>query len=149
MDCQHQSAQNCPLSWRKQRLRVSLLALVRREIVHVFRALVSQVRSMLSLARRGEAVGRPVDRATRDSEGPASSGESCQQNHRDRRHRLTGYFAGKLRAACMSARRRTCARARRRARAAYNFIFHTRHPVDPALWIQQIRWVRQTSPEIE
>jgi hypothetical protein len=33
-----------------------LLALVRREIVHVFRALVSQARLMLSLARRGEAV---------------------------------------------------------------------------------------------
>ena len=127
MDCRHQSAQNCPLSWHKQRLRASLLALVRREIVHVFRALVSQARLMLSLARPGEAVGRPVDRATRDSEGPASSGESCQ--HRGRRHRLTGYFAGKLRAACMSARRRTCARARRRSRAAYNFIFHTRHMI--------------------
>ena len=60
--------------------------LVRREIVHVLRALVSQARSMLSLARRGEAVRRPADRATRESEGPASSGEP--DKHRGRRHRL-------------------------------------------------------------
>ena len=86
MDCRHQSAQNCPLSWHKQRLRVSLLDLVRREIVHVFRALVSKARFMLSLAKRGEAVRRLVDRATRDSEGPASSGEP--DKHRGRRHRL-------------------------------------------------------------
>jgi hypothetical protein len=85
--CRHQSAQNLPVSWRKQRLRVSLLVLVRREIVHVFRALVSQARLMLSLARRGEAVGRPADRATRESEGPASSEEP--DKHRGRRHRLS------------------------------------------------------------
>ena len=104
MDCQHQSAQNCPLSWRKQRLRVSLLALVRREIVHVFRALVSQARSMLSLARRGEAVRRPADRATRESEGPASSGEPDKL--RGRRHRLPALVLASWAAACMSARRR-------------------------------------------
>ena len=41
---------------------------------------------MLSSARQGEAVRRPADRATRDSEGPASSGEP--DKHRGRRHRL-------------------------------------------------------------
>ena len=109
MDCRHQSAQNCPLSWHKQRLRVSLLDLVRREIVHVFRALVSQARLMLSLARRGEAVRRLVDRATRDSEGPASSGEP--DKHRGRRHRLPALVLASWAAACMSARRRARARA--------------------------------------
>jgi hypothetical protein len=82
----HQSAQNCSLGWRKQPLRVSSLVLVRREIVHVLRALVSQARLMLSLARRGEAVGRPANRATRESKGPTSSGEP--HKHRGRRHRL-------------------------------------------------------------
>jgi hypothetical protein len=55
--------------------RVSLLVLVRREIVHVLRALVSKARLILSLARRVEDVRRPVDRATRASEGRASSEE--------------------------------------------------------------------------
>ena len=104
------------MGWRKQRLRVSLLVLVRREIVHVLRDTLSQARLTLSYARREEDVGWHVDRATRENEGPALSGESCQ--HRGRRHRLTGYFAGTLRAACMSAggahaRARGGARARR------------------------------------
>ena len=118
MDCRHQSAQNCPLSWHKQRLRVSLLDLVRREIVHVFRALVSQARFMLSLARRGESVRRLVDRATRDSEGPASSGEP--DKHRGRRHRLPALVLASWAAACMSARRRARARGLRRIRVIQN-----------------------------
>jgi hypothetical protein len=110
VDCRHQSAQNCPLGYRKQPLCVSLLALVRREIVHVFRALVSQVRSMLSLARRGEAAGRPADRATRENEGHASSREP--DKHRGRRHRLSALLLASWAAACMSARRRARARPR-------------------------------------
>jgi hypothetical protein len=60
---------------------------------------------MLSLARQGEAVRRLADRATRDSEGLASSGEP--DKHRGRRHRLPALvLASWAAAACMSARRR-------------------------------------------
>ena len=44
---------------------------------------------------------RLVDRATRDSEGPASSGES--DKHRGRRHRLPALLLASW--CCMSARR--------------------------------------------
>ena len=47
---------------------------------------------------------RLVDRATRDSEGPASSGEP--DKHRGRRHRLPALVLASWAAACMSARRR-------------------------------------------
>jgi hypothetical protein len=50
---------------------------------------------MLSLARRAEDVRRPADRATRESEGSASSGEHVK--HRGRRHRLAGSLIDKLR----------------------------------------------------
>jgi hypothetical protein len=106
------------LGWRKHRLRVSLLVLVRREIVHVLRALVSQARLMLSLARRGEAVGRPANRATRDNEGPASSADP--DKHRGRRHRLPALGLASWAAACMSARRRARARGLRRIRVIQN-----------------------------
>ena len=68
---------------------------------------------MLSLARQGEAVGRPADRATRESEGPASSREP--DKHRGRRHRLPALvLLASWAAACMY---RAAARARARARA--------------------------------
>jgi hypothetical protein len=44
----------------------------------------------------------PVDRATRDSEGPASSGKP--DKHRGRRHRLPALVLASWAAACMSAR---------------------------------------------
>ena len=52
---------------------------------------------------------RLVDRATRDSEGSASSGEL--DKHRGRRHRLPALVLASWAAACMSARRRARARA--------------------------------------
>jgi hypothetical protein len=62
-------------------------------------------------------VRRPADRATRESEGPASSGEP--DKHRGRRHRLPALVLASWATACMSAWWRARARVGSGGSASY------------------------------